>query len=144
MYFLIYPCQFHINLPIRVGRRPILDFSILSHWEHACKSVKTSDRRFCIIKLSCLAPFPRFYGLSVSQDPLSQSKSREICENHGTIFLYCERTFDLVDVPLHCMIVKPWPDVLTLSTTFYDLSVSRNLFSKTEMRQSGASGNQRK
>ena len=27
------------------------------------------------------------------------------------------------------------PDVLTLSTTFYDLTVSRNLFSKTEMRQ---------
>ena len=29
---------------------------------------------------------------------------------------------------------------MTLSTTFYDLSVSRNLFSKTEMRQLGVEG----
>ena len=38
------------------------------------------------------------------------------------------------------MIEKPRPDFLTLSTTFYDLSVSRNLFSKAEMRQFGTSG----
>ena len=38
------------------------------------------------------------------------------------------------------MIEKPQPDLLTLSTTFYDLSFSRNLFSKSEMRQFGASG----
>ena len=38
------------------------------------------------------------------------------------------------------MIEKPRPDILTLSTTFYDLSVTRNLFSKCEMRQFGASG----
>ena len=38
------------------------------------------------------------------------------------------------------MIEKPTPDVLTLSTTFYDVSVSRNLFAKAEMRLFGASG----
>ena len=38
------------------------------------------------------------------------------------------------------MIEKPRLDLLTLSTTFYDLSVSCNRFSKTEMRQFGASG----
>ena len=39
------------------------------------------------------------------------------------------------------MIEKPRPDLLTLSTTFYNLSVSRNLFSKAEMRLGlGASG----
>ena len=44
--------------------------------------------------------------------------------------------------PLQCMIQKPRPDLLTLSTTFYDLSVSCNIFSKAEMRQFGASGTQ--
>ena len=41
------------------------------------------------------------------------------------------------------MIEKRRPDVLTLSTTFYDFSVSRNLFLMVETRQFGASGNQR-
>ena len=41
---------------------------------------------------------------------------------------------------LEFMIEKPRPDLLTLSTTFYDGSVSRNLFLKSEMRQFGASG----
>ena len=40
---------------------------------------------------------------------------------------------------LQGMIGKPRPDLLTLSTTFYDLSVSRNLFSKAEIRQFGES-----
>ena len=35
---------------------------------------------------------------------------------------------------------KSTPEILTLYTTFYDLSVPRNLFSKTEMRQFGALG----
>ena len=41
---------------------------------------------------------------------------------------------------LQIMIEKLQPDLLTLSTTFYDGSVSRNLFLKSEMRQFGASG----
>ena len=41
---------------------------------------------------------------------------------------------------LQFMIEKPRPDLLTLSTTFYDVSVLCNLFSKAEMRQFGASG----
>ena len=37
--------------------------------------------------------------------------------------------------------IEQWtPDLLTLSTTFYDLSVSCDLFSNAEMRQFGASG----
>ena len=39
------------------------------------------------------------------------------------------------------MIEKPRPDLLPLSKTFYDLSVSCNLFSKPEIRQIGDSGN---
>ena len=35
---------------------------------------------------------------------------------------------------------KRRPDFFQLSTTFYDLSVSLNLFSKAEMRQCGAWG----
>ena len=38
------------------------------------------------------------------------------------------------------MIEKRRPDVLTLSTTFYDLLVSRKLFSKAEIRQFGVAG----
>ena len=38
------------------------------------------------------------------------------------------------------MIEKPRPDILTLSNTFNDLSVSYNLFSKAGMRQFGAAG----
>ena len=41
---------------------------------------------------------------------------------------------------LSFMIEKRWPDVLTIFTTFYDLSVSRNLFSKAEVRQVRAAG----
>ena len=41
---------------------------------------------------------------------------------------------------LKFIIEKPRPDHLTLSTTFYDLSGSRNLYAKTEMRQVGESG----
>ena len=41
------------------------------------------------------------------------------------------------------IIEKRSPDVLTLPKTFNDLSVSRNLFSKTKMRQFGACENQR-
>ena len=41
---------------------------------------------------------------------------------------------------LQCMIEKPWVDLLTLHTTFYDVSVSYNRFSNTEMRQFDTSG----
>ena len=44
---------------------------------------------------------------------------------------------------LQFMIEKPRPDLLTLSTTFYDFSVSRNLFSKAKISQFGASGTER-
>ena len=44
---------------------------------------------------------------------------------------------------LHLMIEKWTPDLLTLSTIFYAASVSRNLFSKAEMSQFGASGTER-
>ena len=40
------------------------------------------------------------------------------------------------------MIEKRRPDVLTLFKTFYDLSVSRNIFSKAEMRLFGVSGSE--
>ena len=40
---------------------------------------------------------------------------------------------------LQIMIEKRTPDLLTPSTTFHDVSVLRNCFSKTEMRQFGAS-----
>ena len=44
---------------------------------------------------------------------------------------------------LHFMIEKWTPNFLTLSTTFYDVSVSCNRFPKTEIGQFGASGTDR-
>ena len=44
---------------------------------------------------------------------------------------------------LYFIIEKLRPDVLTLFTTLYDHLVSRNLFSKSAMRQFGASGPER-
>ena len=61
-------------------------------------------------------------------------------KNMAHTFLICESTCDLTDVPASMYDRKPRPDLLTVSTTFYDLSVSRNRFSKAEMRQFGASG----
>ena len=58
-------------------------------------------------------------------------------------FLNSHTKFDLTDVPASIYDRKTAADPLTLSTTFDDFSVSRNLFSKAEMRQLGANGNQR-
>ena len=44
-------------------------------------------------------------------------------------------------IHLQFMMLQRQFDILTLSTTFYELSVFRNLFSHIEMRQSGAIGN---
>ena len=41
------------------------------------------------------------------------------------------------------IIEKPRPDVLTPFTTFYDVSVSSNCFSRAKLRQFGASGTAR-
>ena len=61
-----------------------------------------------------------------------------MCENHGKIFLNCERMCDLKDLSDSKYDKKPQLDLLTLSMAFYNLSVSCNLFSQAEMRQFGA------
>ena len=71
------------------------------------------------------------------------SHSRAICSQSQKIVklekimaqtsLNFESTCYLTDV--QCMIGKTRPDLLTLSTIFYNLSVSCNLFSQAEMRQ---------
>ena len=55
-------------------------------------------------------------------------------------FSNCESTCDLTDIRASIYDRKTRPDLLTLSTTFYDLSVPRNLFSNVKIRQLGASG----
>ena len=55
-------------------------------------------------------------------------------------FFNCEGTRDLTDVPASINDIKTQPDVLTLSSTFYDHSVSHNFSSKAEMRKFGAAG----
>ena len=55
------------------------------------------------------------------------------------IFLNCKSTNDLPDVPSF-MIEKQTPDLLTLPTTFYYVSIPCDRSSKAEMRQLGTSG----
>ena len=74
-----------------------------------------------------------------------RSQSQEIVEFvifGPMIFLNCARACDLM-FQLQIIIEKRTADLLTPSTTFYDVSVACNLFTKAEMRQFGASGNTR-
>ena len=56
------------------------------------------------------------------------------------IFLNCESTCDFTDIPASILIEKRTPELFTLLTL---LTVLYTLFSKTEMRQFGASENLR-
>ena len=55
------------------------------------------------------------------------------------IFSNSENMCDLSDVPASINDINRGPTFFTLSTTIYELSSSRNLFSKAKMRQFGAS-----
>ena len=80
-----------------------------------------------------LTLYPRFYDLSVSRNPVSNSKS---------LFFFIVRMHVIWQLfQLQFMIKKSRSDVLTLSMTFYDLSVSSNIFLKAEMRQFSVSEN---
>ena len=57
------------------------------------------------------------------------------------IFSNCESTCGLTEVLVQFMIEKPRPDLLTLATTFYDVSVLCNRFLKARKAQIWVSGN---
>ena len=80
---------------------------------------------------------------SQSRASLPQSqKNRELGEIRAFDFFNFENTCDLTDGPASINNRKWTPDLFTLYTTFYDVSVLSYLFSKTEMSQFGESGNQ--
>ena len=91
-----------------------------------------------------LTLFSRFYDLAVSRNPPSKSINREIWKNHDTFFFLIMRVRVIWQMFqfLQFMIEKPRPELLTLSTKFYDLSVSHNLFSKAKIRQFGEWGSE--
>ena len=74
-----------------------------------------------------------------------RSKSQKIVKfvKFGPLLFLTVRVRDLTGVAASLMIEKLTPDLLRLSTTFYELSVVCNHVSKSERRQFGASGNQR-
>ena len=83
------------------------------------------------------------FTTQVSLWKILRENTREILKIIAQFFLIVRvrvirQMFDLL-----CKIGKPRSDLWTLSTTFYDLSVSYNLFSEAEIRQSDASGRQR-
>ena len=59
------------------------NFTILWLWEQIAREWEVKDKR----RPDVLTQFPRFYDHSVSRDPLSMSKNREVFENHGTNFI---------------------------------------------------------
>ena len=74
------------------------------------------------------------------------SNTATLCVN-STVFSNCESTCDLQIFQLQFMIEKSGPDVLTPSTTFYDLSVTQSLpqgrnarAEPTHMKLSGTDG----
>ena len=114
------------------------------------------ERFFFIINWSLRNNYLRIiWLLSLEKSALKIEKSWNVWKSWPKFFLNCEITGDLTNVPSsmfyhtlkpllgldlsYCIINwKSWPDISSLSTTFYDLSVSCNLFSKSEMRQKNA------
>ena len=77
-----------------------------------------------------------FYDVSVSRNPVSKSKNSKICDILANAFFWIVRERVVWKrFQLQFMIGKLKPDLLTLSTTFYDFTVSLNLLAKGEMRQ---------
>ena len=84
--------------------------------------------------------FKILWPQSLAQSAVKVEKSWNLKKSWHKLFLIMRVRVIRQIFQLQFMIEKPRPDLLTLSKTLYDLSVSRNLFSKAEMRQFGASG----
>ena len=80
--------------------------------------------------------FKILWFLSLAQSALKVEKSWNLKKSLHKLFLILRVRNIRQMFQFQCLIEKPRPDFLT----FYDLSVSRNLFSKAEMRQFGTSG----
>ena len=87
-----------------------------------------------------LTSFPNLYDLSVLRNPLSNTKIVKFVIFVAWIFWIITVCMIRSMLQLKFMIEKPRSDVLTLSTTYYDLSISHNLLSMAEIRHFGASG----
>ena len=103
--------------------------------------VKTLGRRSWITNWS--THFKILWSLSIAQSALKFEKSWNLKKIMAQTSLILRVGNIWLMFQLQCMIEKPRPKLLTLSTTFYALSVSFNLFSKPEIRQIGESGRQR-
>ena len=55
-------------------------------------------------------------------------ENREICDIRALMFFNCEITCGLTEVPASIYDRKPWADLLTLSATFHNASVTCNRF----------------
>ena len=106
---LPYLSKCRIDSPFGISRDCSVQWSAKSTRLRGPRMLKRAPKRRCfsIIYWSFIASFTKFNDLSVSRS-----------------------TCDEKDVPVSIHYRKPRPDVLTLSKTFYDISVLRNLFSK--------------
>ena len=105
----------------------------------------SSGRHISIIDLSGLDIISGIFDLSVSRKVggiRSQSPKILKCVIFMALIFWILACV-VQQMSLQFMIEKPQPDLLTQLTTFYDLSVSCNLFWKDEMRRLGASGSPR-
>ena len=86
--------------------------------------------------------FLRFLNLSVSYNPLSKSKNHEICAIRVFLFFWSVRVYVWPD-KASSFSKNRTLDLLTLPTTFYDVSVSCNRFLKTGKAPIWRIGNRR-
>ena len=129
--------KFHDFLTLRANRPRLGSHKILERAEKRCAVVSLSQI------YSVWHLLPKFYDISVSHDPITKSKIVKFVILTTKIFRTCQSTFNLTDVPDSMYDRKTPADLLTLSTTFYELTVSCNLLSKVEpkrLRLSGTDG----
>ena len=103
------------------------------------KSVKMSGHYLLIINWSLNnISYKILWLLSLAQSALKAKKSWNLW-NSGCWFFELWEYVGFDRASIH----DGTPDLLTLSTTLFDVSVLSNLFSNAQMRQFSASGNQR-
>ena len=79
--------------------------------------------------------FKILWSLSLAQSAVKVEKSWNLKKSWHKLFRILRVRYIRQMFHLQCLIEKPRPDLLTQSTAFYDLSVSRDRVSKAEMRR---------
>ena len=145
-------CKITCTLTIQKSAMNFTEFIIFRRWAdcarlrgHIILCRVLFQIQFIIEKQIVLDVLTIFQEIMTSQfrSALNVAKSWTLLNSGHWTFLIVRVLLNWQMFQLLFRIEKPRLDVLTLSKTFYDLSVSRNLSSKPEMRQFNPSGTER-